>query len=85
MRSAKTAAAKTTPPPSPPTTPPLSAPQRFDEYLKKHSLTMAAAGKIFDCAPSYVTMLRHGSVTPGLTLASRIEKITGIECRAWVE
>lgn len=54
-------------------------------FMEERELTNVTAGKLFDCAPSYLTMLRRGHATPGLDLAARIEKITGIECRAWVE
>ena len=64
--------------------PPKSAPERFAAFLADRDLTNVKAGELFDCAPSYITMLRRGQVTPGLDLAARIEKHTGIECRAWV-
>lgn len=60
------------------------APARFAAFLAERDLTNVKAGELFDCAPSYITMLRRGQVTPGLDLAARIEKHTGIECKAWV-
>jgi ribosome-binding protein aMBF1 (putative translation factor) len=53
-------------------------------FLEKKGWSMIEAGKHFSCAPAYVSMLRHGTATPGLKLAARIETVTGIQCSEWV-
>lgn len=66
------------------TNPALAAHERLAEYLKQHNLSGQAAAKIFNCVPSYISMLVAGKATPGLELAARIQRITGIECMTWV-
>lgn len=61
-----------------------AAHERLAVYLRQHNLSGNAASKIFDCVPSYISMLVSGKAVPGLELAARIERITGIECIAWV-
>jgi plasmid maintenance system antidote protein VapI len=58
--------------------------KQLAEFLEKKKLTNAAAGKLFSCATSYVSMLLSEQATPGLDLAARIKKVTGIECESWV-
>jgi transcriptional regulator with XRE-family HTH domain len=53
--------------------------------LDNRGWSNAEAGRLFHCAPSYVSMLKSGATTPGLALAARIEEVTGIPCAEWVK
>jgi hypothetical protein len=66
------------------TSPVTPGPKQLAKFLDQKDLTNAEAGKLFRCSPSYVSMLLSEQVTPGLDLASRIQKVTGIECRLWI-
>lgn len=47
--------------------------------------TLRVAGALLGCDPSYVAYLEKGQRTPPLDLAVRIEDLTGIPVRAWVQ
>jgi transcriptional regulator with XRE-family HTH domain len=58
---------------------------RFDTYLRERRLTVDAAAAAFGVSRSYISMIRRARTSPGLAMATRIEKLTGIPCRAWDE
>lgn len=62
----------------------MTAPERLVEWMEENGHDGASAAELFEVVPTYVSMLRKGRVTPSLKLAARIEKVTGIECSAWM-
>lgn len=54
-------------------------------FLRERGLSNIEAAKLFECAPSYVAMLRHQTARPGLQLAARIERATGIPAALWAD
>jgi len=53
------------------------------KYLEDHEMTIYQFAEAVACSKSYIGMLKNGDVTPGLSLATRIEKLAGIPCSAW--
>ena len=62
----------------------MSARERFSIEIASRDWSNADAARKLDCAPSYITGMKNGQVTPGLALAARIEKVLGIPCAEWV-
>lgn len=62
----------------------MTAPERFAASLSERGWSNADAARELDCAPSYVSGLASGRVTPGLALAARIEEKLGVPCSLWV-
>jgi hypothetical protein len=64
--------------------PAVTAPERLVEWMENNGHDGPSAAELFEVVPTYISMLRNGRVTPSLKLATRIEKLTGIECSAWM-
>lgn len=71
--------------PKPVRGPAVTAPERLVEWMEQEGHDGASAAELFGVVSTYVSMLRKGRVTPSLKLATRIEKLTGIECSAWMD
>jgi len=48
-------------------------PQLLNEYLDDEELLASEFAKRIECAPSYISMIRHGKARPSITRAKRIQ------------
>lgn len=54
-------------------------------YLVDNAITVSDFATKVESTKSYISMLKLGRVTPGLKLASKIEKVAEIPCSSWLE
>lgn len=56
----------------------------LSEYLRRSKLSQRDLAERLQCSESWVSYLLSGTKPPGLTLAKRIQKLTGIPAGDWV-
>lgn len=62
---------------------PSYAALKLREWRDGRGLSQAAAGALLGLSSSRVSDIEHGRRTPGLRLAVRIQRVTGIEPSGW--
>ena len=59
-------------------------PGQFNDWMRRRGFTQADASRYLGMEPPYVNVLANGKRSPGLVVALRLERLTGIPVEAWV-
>ena len=59
--------------------------QLLTSWLKKNDMSIVEFAAAVSCCKQTVSAIKNGTFPPGLALAVRIEKKTGIPAASWVE
>lgn len=62
-----------------------SGPERLRDWMRRAKLTQAETARLLAVDQPTMTRIVNGVYRPGLTTAARIEAVTGIPARAWVD
>ena len=58
-------------------------PEQFKEWMRRARMTQSDAGRYLGVSESLISNIVNGKYRPGLTVAIKIERHTGIPVEAW--